>query len=446
MIRKTGYLAVFCLVGFFCQAAGQQALDKLIDREIDALVSTYEKLHAAPELSTQEEKTSAFLAEELRTLGYTVTGNVGKYENQNLAGYGVVAILKNGNGPVVLVRTDMDALPVVEKTGLPYASKVRTKSDDGQEVGVMHACGHDIHMTSLLGTARMLVELRNQWSGTVMLIGQPAEELGAGAKAMLNDGLYTRFPKPDFAVALHDFPLDAGKIGIYSGYIMASATTVDITIRGLGGHGSKPETTKDPVVMAAEVILALQTIVSREISPFDPAVVTVGSVHGGTRGNIIPDEVKLQLTVRTYKEEVRRKILASIERITRGVALTAGIPDELAPIVISTDAFLNSTYNDPELTERLTGVLRNALGPENVIENPPIMGSEDFGLFGLDDRQIPTCMFFLGASDPVKVELNRKDGTPLPALHSPLFAPIPEPTIRTGVKAMTSAVLELLKK
>jgi len=446
MIRKTGYLAVFCLVGFFCQAAGQQALDKLIDREIGALVSTYEKLHAAPELSTQEEKTSAFLAEELRTLGYTVTGNVGKYENQNLAGYGVVAILKNGNGPVVLVRTDMDALPVVEKTGLPYASKVRTKSDDGQEVGVMHACGHDIHMTSLLGTARMLVELRNQWSGTVMLIGQPAEELGAGAKAMLNDGLYTRFPKPDFAVALHDFPLDAGKIGIYSGYIMASATTVDITIRGLGGHGSKPETTKDPVVMAAEVILALQTIVSREISPFDPAVVTVGSVHGGTRGNIIPDEVKLQLTVRTYKEEVRRKILASIERITRGVALTAGIPDELAPIVISTDAFLNSTYNDPELTERLTGVLRNALGPENVIENPPIMGSEDFGLFGLDDRQIPTCMFFLGASDPVKVELNRKDGTPLPALHSPLFAPIPEPTIRTGVKAMTSAVLELLKK
>jgi amidohydrolase len=446
MHRTTWLISFLSGVLFISPGQAQPTLDKLIDQDMASLISTYKTLHAAPELSTREEKTSALLSNELRSLGYTVTDHVGRYEQPGLTGYGVVAVLKNGNGPTLLVRTDMDALPVAEKTGLPYASTVKTKTDDGQEVSVMHACGHDVHMASLLGTARIMVELKGQWSGTLVLIGQPAEELGSGAKAMLNDGLYTRFPKPDIAIALHDLPIEAGKIGIHAGYIMANATTVDITIRGIGGHGSKPETTKDPVVIAAQVILALQTIVSRENSPFEPAVVTVGSIHGGTRGNIIPDEVKLQLTVRSYKEEVRQKILASIERITKGIALSAGIPDELAPIVTSKDVSFAATFNDPALTERLTGVFRKTLGADNVVDNPPIMGSEDFGLLGLIQPPIPTCMFFLGEADPAAVALNKQNGLPLPGLHSPLFAPLPEPTIRTGVKAMTSAILELLKK
>lgn len=418
----------------------------MIDRQLASLVNTYKTLHAAPELSTYEEKTSALLSEELKSLGFTVTDHIGKYNEAGRVGYGVVAVLKNGKGPTMLIRSDMDALPVVEKTGLPYASKVKTKNEEGQEVGVMHACGHDIHMTSLLGTARMLVELKDQWSGTLVLIGQPAEELVIGARAMLNDGLYTRFPRPDFAIALHDFPVETGKVGIHPGFIMANATSIEIIIRGIGGHGSKPENTRDPVLIAAEVILALQTIVSRENSPFDPAVVTVGSIHGGTRGNIIPDEVKLQLTVRSYKEEIRQKIIASIERITKGIAEAAGVPEELAPVIKSTAVSCPATYNDPGLTERLTAVFKKTLGADNVLDNPPIMGSEDFGLFGLDQQQIPICMFFVGALDPALVNSSRQNGTPLPGLHSPLFAPVPESTIRTGVKAMTSAVLELLKK
>jgi amidohydrolase len=424
----------------------QQSLDNLIDREIPSLVETYKMLHASPELSTREEKTSAFLAKELKSLGYNVTDHIGKYSKPGLTGYGVAAVLKNGEGPTILVRTDMDALPVIEKTGLPYASTLISRNDDGSEVGVMHACGHDIHMTCLLGTAKMLVELKDQWHGTVVLVGQPAEEIVSGAGAMLNDGFYTRFPRPDFALALHDFPLEAGKVGIYPGYVMASGTSATITIRGIGGHGSRPESAKDPIVVAAEVILALQTIVSRENSPFEPAVVTVGSIHGGTRPNIIPDEVKLQLTIRTYKEEVRKMIMASIERITKNIALAAGIPSELSPIVSFDSIHAPSTYNDPGLTERLSTILRKSLGNENVVEAPPVMGSEDFGLFGLDGNQIPTCMFFVGAIDPVEVARSKQNGTTLPSLHSPFFAPLPEPTIRTGIKAMTSAVLELMKK
>src|SRR3984893_2703509 len=295
------------------QATAQQSLDNLLDREIASLVSTYKMLHAAPELSHHEEKTSAFLATQLRSLGFNVTERVGKYDRPNFSGYGVVAIMKNGDGPTVLVRTDLHALPVDEKTGLPYASTVKTKNDAGQDVSVMHACGHDIHITTMLGTAKMLAELEDQWRGTLVLIGQPAEETIDGARAMLRDGLFTRFPKPDLAIDLHDnAELETGKVGYVPGYALASATTVEIKIRGLGGHGSKPEATKDPVVLAAEVILALQTIVSRENSPLDPAVVTVGSIHGGTRPNIIPDEVNLQLSVRAYKEEVRQKLLASI--------------------------------------------------------------------------------------------------------------------------------------
>jgi amidohydrolase len=420
--------------------------DALVDQSLPWLLTTYKMLHAAPELSHREEKTSAFFAGELRKLGFTVTERVGKYERPEWKGYGVVAVMKNGPGSTVLLRTDIDALPVEEKTGLPYASKVRTENDAGFEVGVMHACGHDIHMTSMLGTAKILSELKKAWHGTLIILGQPGEETNDGARAMLRDNLYTNFPKPDFAIALHDhFDLEAGKVGYTPGYAMASSTNIDIKIRGVGGHGSKPESSKDPIVLASQVIVALQTIVSRENSPFDPAVVTVGSIHGGTRYNIIPDEVNLQLTVRTYKEAVRKRVVASIERITKGVALAAGVPEDRAPIVkVSDTEATAATYNDPQLIERLAGAFKNALGEENVVKLPSVMGSEDFGYFSLEQK-IPSALFWLGAVDPVKLKQSRETGTPLPSWHSPLFAPEPEPTLRTGVRAMTAAVLQLMK-
>ena len=442
-------LLLFVLVSFPTTiATAQQTLDTLIDRDISALVTTYKTLHAAPELSHYEEKTSAFLAKELRALGYTVTERVGKYSRPEWKGYGVVAVLKNGTGPTVLVRADMDALPVEEKTGLAYASKVRTKNDAGLDVGVMHACGHDIHITSLLGTARVLAELRDQWRGTLVLIGQPAEEATDGAKAMLDDGLYNQIPRPDYALALHDASdLEAGTLGVTPGFALANATKVEITVRGIGGHGSRPEVTKDPIVLAAQIVLALQTIVSREVPPIDPAVVTVGSFHGGTRANIISDTVKLELTIRSYKEEIRQKILASIERIAKGTALAAGVPSELAPLVnVIESETTPATFNNPALTERLTAVFTKLLGKEKVISVPPVMGAEDFGRFALEGNQIPATMFWLGAADPSVLAESKRTGKPVPSLHSPIFAPLPEPTIRTGVKAMTAAVLELMKK
>jgi amidohydrolase len=426
--------------------AQQLGIDQQIDQALPELVKTYKMLHTNPELSHREAKTSAYLAAQLKSYGYEVTEGVGKYDRPDWTGYGVVAVMKNGPGPTVLVRTELDALPVEEKTGLPYASQVKTKNDAGQEVGVMHACGHDIHMTCLLGTARVLSQTRDRWHGTLLLICQPAEETIDGAKAMLNDGLYSRFPKPDYALALHDSAdLEAGKVAYCPGYSLASSTSVDVTIRGMGGHGSRPEATKDPVVVAAQVVLALQTIVSRQNSPLDPAVVTVGSIHGGTRYNIIPDEVHLQITVRAYREEVRQMILASIERITRGIAMAAGIPDRLAPIVKVSDTEVTpATYNDPQLIERVAQAVSRAIGADNLVKAPPVMGSEDFGRFALEGRQIPACMIWLGAVDPAKVAKSKRDGTLLPSLHSSLFEPLPEPTIRTGVKVMSSAVLDLM--
>lgn len=430
-------------------AAQWPKLDDVISQELPSLVTTYKMLHAAPELSHYEKATSAFIAGQLCALGYDVTEHVGKYppEHPQWTPYGVVAVMKHGDGPTVLVRTELDALPVDEQTGLPYASKVKAKNDDGELVSVMHACGHDIHMTSLLGTAKALAELKDQWHGTLIFIGQPAEEAAYGAKSMLADGLYTRFPKPDYCVALHDTPdLQAGKVGYTPGYTLARSTVVEVTIRGRGGHGSRPEATKDPIVAAAEFVMALQTIVSRENSPFDPTVVTVGSIHGGTRPNVIPDEVRLQLSIRTYNEEVRQRILASIERIAKGVALAEGIPEDRAPTVHAETEGAPATYNDPQLTERLAAAFQKALGADNVVKMPPIMASEDFGEFALEGHQIPTCLFWLGAVDPAKLAESKRTGQPLPSLHSSLWAPLPEPTIRTGVKAMTSAVLELMKK
>ena len=420
---------------------------KLIEPDLPRLVQTYKHLHASPELSYFEEKSAAFLASELRQLGFEVTEHIGKYQQQGLAGHGLVGVFKNGAGPVVLVRTDLDALPVAEKTGVPYASKARMKNENGEEVSVMHACGHDIHMTCFVGTAKLLVALKNQWKGTLLFVGQPAEEVIAGARAMLADNLYQRVPKPTYALALHDNPfLPAGTVGYTPGYALASSTPVDILVRGLGGHGSKPESAKDPVVLASQLVMALQTLVSRENSPFDPVVLTVGTIHGGTKRNIIPDEVKLEITLRTYKEDVRQRVIASIERMAKGMAAAAGVPPERAPVVHVDEPLAGPpTYNDPALTDRLVRVFGQTLGTNNVIKVDPVMGSEDFGFFSLN-QQIPAAMFWLGATDPVKFAESKKNGTPLPFLHSPLFAPLPEPTIRTGIIAMTAAVLDLMQK
>jgi amidohydrolase len=440
---------VLCVAAVPLAAAQQDSkLVSMVDQELPTLVATYKNLHAAPELSHHEEKTSALLAERLRSFGYEVTEHVGKYPNPNWKGYGVVAVLKNGAGPTLLVRADMDALPVEEKTGLPYASKVHSKDDSGTEVPVMHACGHDVHVTALLGTAKMLSALKNQWRGTLVLIGQPAEERIDGARAMLADGLYTRFPKPDYLIALHDNgDTQAGKILFTPGYALASATSIDVTIRGRSSHGSRPESSKDPIVMAAEYVLAIQTIVSRERSPFDPVVVTVGSIHGGTKHNIIPDEVHLQLSIRTYKDEVRQQVIASLERIARGIAIAGGVPEDRLPTVeASKTEYTPSTYNDPALTTRVVAAIRNAIGKDNVTEAPPVMASEDFAYFSLENHQIPAVMFALGAIDLDRFAASDRGGAPLPSLHSGFYYPAPEPTLRTGVIAMTAAVLDLLKK
>jgi amidohydrolase len=429
-------------------AAQSPSLDARVDQELPSLVSTYKALHAAPELSHHEDKTAALLSRELRGFGYEVTEHVGKYPKPEWQGHGLVAVMKNGAGPTVLVRADMDALPVDEQTGLPYASHVRTKNDAGVDVGVMHACGHDIHVTSLIGTAKLLAAMKDQWHGTLVLIGQPSEETIDGARAMLADGLYSRIPKPDYALALHDSSeLETGKISYTPGYALASSTSVDVTIRGRGAHGSRPEVSKDPIVLAAQFVMAIQTIVSRENSPFDPAVVTVGSIHGGTKYNIIPDDVHLQLTIRTYKEEVRQHILASLDRIAKGIALAGGVPEDHAPIVKASETEVTpAMYNDPPLTEREVSALKRGLGADNVVEKPAVMGSEDFGQFGLDGHRIPTFMFMVGAIDAERITNSAKSGVPSPSLHSALFWPVPEPTIRTGVKAMTLAVMELMKK
>jgi hippurate hydrolase len=429
-------------------SAQEAKLGAMVEQELPALVSTYKRIHAAPELSHHEEKTSALLAEQLRASGYEVTERVGKYPNPAWNGYGVVAVMRNGLGPTVLVRADMDALPVEEQTGLAYASHVRATDDAGQDVPVMHACGHDIHVAALIGTAKMLSALKDRWRGTLVLVGQPAEERLDGARAMLADGLYERFPKPDFALTLHDSAsLEAGKVEYLSGYTTASGTAVDVTIRGRGGHTSRPELTRDPIVLAAEYILAIQTIVSRENSPFDPAVVAVGSIQGGTRGNITPDEVRLQLSVRAYKEEVRRRILASLERIAKGVALAGGVPEDRAPIVkASQTEVVPAVYNDPALTTRVVAALKRVMGEGNLVEGGPLMNGDDFGQFALEGQKIPTFRFVVGAIDAQRMARSMEAGTPLPTTHSSLFWPAPEPTIRTGVKAMTSAVLELMKK
>jgi amidohydrolase len=427
-------------------ATAQSDLDQKIDSNIDDWVGTYKHFHANPELSTQEKESSALVASTLRKLGYEVTDHFGQYEDAKLVSYGVVGVMKNGPGPTVYVRTELDALPVIENTGLPYASKVTVKRAGG-EVGVMHACGHDLHMTVFLGAAKMLAESKSQWSGTVIMIAQPAEETVGGAAAMLRAGLYTKFPKPDYVLALHDSAvLPAGEVAWHEGTMLAGADSVDITIRGYGGHGAAPNMTKDPIMIASELVLFLQTIVSREEDPMQPTVITVGSFHAGTKHNIIPDDAHLQLTVRTMTPEQREKTLAAIARATNGIAAAAGVPAERAPIIEVSKNGVPATINDPALTRRVAASLEKVLGKENVVPGKPIMASEDFSLYALQEPKPPICMFWLGAVDPVKIKDAQEKGTRLPSLHSSEFAPLPEPAIRTGVKAMTSVVMDLLKK
>ncbi len=424
----------FFLVLFIATSALAQTLDQRVQAELPGLLETYKALHTSPELSTQEAKTSALLAKRFRELGYEVADHVGKYKEEGLTSYGVVAVMKNGAGPTVLLRSDMDALPVTEQTGLPYAST---------NTGVMHACGHDVHMTTLLGTAKVLADLKSQWHGTVMLVAQPAEEVVKGAEGMIAGGIYERFGRPDYAIALHDWAaLESGKIGYRPGFFMSAGDSINITIRGVGGHGALPQNTKDPVVLAAETILAFQTIVSRERSPLDPVVVTVGKVEGGTKRNIIPDEVKLYLTVRTFKPEVRQRVLESLQRIPKNLALAAGVPEDRAPIF---DHLLGesvaATYNDPALTERLSKAVAKELGDSNVVLIDPAMVSEDFGLFGLNGK-IPTALLALGAGEPSAITAGTQ-----PGLHSSKFAPNdPGLVLRTGVRAAVSGVMGLLAR
>jgi hippurate hydrolase len=426
--------------GVFAQEDNlKSAVQTRLDREWPELFELYKHFHANPELSFQEEKTAARVAGELSRAGYIVTPGVG--------GHGVVAVLRNGEGPTLLIRGDMDALPVKEQTGLPYASTARAVEQTGQEVDVMHACGHDVHMTCLIGTARLLAQLTNHWRGTVLLIGQPAEERGSGARAMLNDGLYRRFPLPNYAIALHVWSeYAAGTVGFCPGYAMANVDSVDITLRGVGGHGAYPHMAKDPIVLAAQTILALQTIVSRETKPGEPAVVTVGSIHGGAKHNIIPDEVTLQLTLRSYSDEVRLQTIAAIRRIVNGLATAAGMPPDRMPEIKLKDEFTPALYNDPALTARVVGVFKQWLGEGNVIERKPVMGGEDFSQYGRTEHKIPVFMFGVGAVSPESFKEAMKSGRAFPSVHSPFFAPDPEPTIKTGVTAMTAAALELLGK
>src|SRR5437870_10314629 len=366
-IRSLSILILSIFASRFALAQ-EMTVEKTAVSELPSLLATYKDLHSHPELSWHEEKTSAFVAKELRATGCEVTENFGKYDNPNLKSYGVIGIMKNGTGPTVLVRTDMDALPVHEETALPYASNVVTKNDEGKDVPVGHMCGHDAHMSAFIGTARALQRLKDQWAGTIMFVAQPAEETGNGARALLNAGLYNRFGKPNFVLGFHDnAQMQFGHIGVTEGYTYANVDSINITVRGVGGHGAYPHKTKDPIVLSAEIINALQTVASRENNPIDPVVITVGSIHGGTKHNIIPDEVKMQITVRTYKADVRDRVLAAIDRITKGCAAAAGIPPDRAPIVeVLQDQFTPATYNNPELTKQLVGVWKKTLGAENV--------------------------------------------------------------------------------
>ena len=430
-------LAASLLAGLSQVAAQAASLPAPFDTQLAAdfpkLEAFYRDLHANPELGFAEHKTAAKLAERAKALGFEVTTGVG--------GTGVVAILKNGPGPTVMLRTEMDALPVLEKTGLPFASKVTTKNAAGDTVPVAHACGHDLHMAAWYGTAKLMAENRKAWSGTLMLIGQPSEEALTGAAAMLKDGLFTRFPKPDYALSMHDdASMASGTIMWHAGAFRASADTVTITMFGQGGHGAVPHETRDPVVMAARLVMALQTLISRENNPLDPVVITVGSIQGGTQANIVPDQVKLALTVRTFRPDVRQRVLASIAREAKGEAIAAGAPKEpLVEVKTGTD----SVVNDPQLVARAVKAVEQAVGPDFVKEMPAKMTSEDFAMYG-QQPGVKALLLHVGAVDAGRLEAAKKAGKPLPGTHSPQWAPDLKPTLTNTIKAETAILLDLM--
>lgn len=426
------FLFFLCLFGSISLAQSAPVRSEVESVFPDAH-NLYLDLHQHPEVSSHETRTAATLAGKLRALGYEVTENVG--------GTGIVGILKNGSGPVVMLRTELDALPVEEKTGLPYASKVRTKDDSGREVGVMHACGHDLHMASLFGTAEIMAKTKQSWHGTLMIVGQPAEETITGAKKMVDDGLFTRFPKPDIGIALHDTnSLPVGQVGITPGFAKANADSLRITIYGKGGHGATPEKTIDPVLIAARTAVTLQSIVAREIKPGDAAVITVGYIQAGTKNNIIPDEAQMGLTVRSYKPEVRQHLLTAIERVAKAETMAAG--GERMPLIEKYES-TSAVYNDPVLTKHLAATLEAAVGKGNVITEEPIMTSEDYSYFV--EQGVPSFYFTLGAANPQKLAEAKSSGKDLPSNHSPLFAPDAEPALRTGIAAEVTVLRDLLK-
>jgi len=428
----------FLLILISIISLGPISSNALAKYNIDEIVNLYKFLHSNPELSWQEDKTASHLADILEADGYEVTRGVGKK--------GVVAILENGKGPTLMIRADMDALPVEEKTNLKYASKVRQINRFGKEVPVMHACGHDIHMSVLIGTAKNLISMKNSWSGTLMLVLQPAEEVGQGSLAMLEDGLFERFPRPDFNLALHVGGMGpAGTIGYQLGYAMANVDSVDIIVNGVGGHGAYPHTTIDPIVLASQIVLSLQTIVSRKIDPLEPAVVTVGSIHGGLKHNIISEEVRLQLTLRSYSDEVREKTIDEIKKIVKGLGIAAGLPESKMPKVLLKDEYTPALYNDPEFSRKVLSFISEEIGDENVSEISAVMGGEDFARYGRQDPKIPSLLFWLGGTSKEDWKKYQNNEIELVSIHSPFFAPDPKPTITTGIKAMSASALGLLK-
>lgn len=417
------------------------------------LIEIYKQLHANPELSFKEARSAALMASELENLGFDVTTGIGQdwvvakamkdvgEVKDGVGGHGVVGVLRNGEGPTVMIRADMDALPVPDQTGFPFASEVRSTTWTGVESPVMHACGHDIHMTSWIGTARALAARRDEWSGTLVMIAQPAEEIGLGAQAMLADGLYSRFPQPDYNLALHvSASAPAGTVVYTKGYAMANVDSVDITVKGVGGHGAYPHTTRDPVLVASHIVVALQSLVSRNTNPQDSAVVTVGSFKAGAKHNIISDEATLLLTVRSYDDATRQMLLDGIERIAKAQAEAFGAPE---PEIKVEQDYTPSLFNNADLADKAMTAVAGAIGEDNVKEVPPVMGGEDFSQFGRTEENIPGLLFWIGAVDPERYEASKDSSLPLPSLHSPFFAPAYDPTIATGVEAMTAAAMEL---
>lgn len=419
-------------------SARADSLHDAITADLPGLMATYRDLHQHPELSFQETRTAALLAAEARKAGFTVTEKVGRT--------GVVAVLRNGTGPTVLIRADMDGLPVVEQTGLPFASTARGTSTAGVESGVMHACGHDTHMTAWIAVARLMASRRSAWRGTLVMIAQPAEEVNGGAAAMLADGLLTRFPYPDFALAFHDTAsLAAGVIGVRPGFALANVDMIDLTVPGVGGHGAYPQLTKDPVVLAAAIVTRLQTLVARENSPFDPGVVTVGAIHGGAKHNIIPDEVKLQLTVRSYSDASRKLLVDGIARIARGEAIAAGMPADRMPVMTVAEPRGHALWNTPELVTRLRPVLDARFGRDRVVDADPVMGGEDFGEIARSSNgRIKSLLLWVGGQNAVKLAAAARDGTILPGLHSPYWAPEADTVIATAAEALTAQALALM--